>query len=385
MIANANRQIVLAARPEGAPKETDFRLVEAPVPEPAEGELLVRTIWLSLDPYMRLRMGTDLRYYPPIPLGDVIVGGAVSRVVESRHPGFEPGDIVDDYTGWQDYAIAQGASARKVDPAIGAALDRRRCARHAGAHRLSRPRQGGPARAGGHGGGLGGSRRGGRSHGPGGEDCGLPRGRHRGRGREAAVSDAGARLRRGHRPPHGRPTQRPCPSLPGRYRRLLRECRRAHRRCDLSPARPRRPRRDLRRHFPLQRDRATQGREPPRAHPLYRDRGEGLSTSSPTARTTNMGASASPAGSPRGGSASRKTSWRGWRMRRSRFSASSTGATSASCWSESRRNNPPTTTGATRGRGRDPGRRGCRPARAGLCRGPGVNRTCAPALRARRR
>ena len=119
MIANANRQIVLAARPDGAPKETDFRLVEAPVPEPADGELLVRTIWLSLDPYMRLRMGTDLRYYPPIPLGDVIVGGAVSRVVESRHPGFAPGDIVDEYTGWQDYAIAQGASARKVDPALG--------------------------------------------------------------------------------------------------------------------------------------------------------------------------------------------------------------------------------------------------------------------------
>ena len=64
-------------------------------------------------------MGTDLRYYPPIPLGDVIVGGAVSRVVESRHPKFAPGDIVDDYTGWQDYAIAQGASARRVNPALG--------------------------------------------------------------------------------------------------------------------------------------------------------------------------------------------------------------------------------------------------------------------------
>ena len=119
MISNTNRQIVLAARPVGAPKETDFRLVEGPVPTPAEGELLVRTIWLSLDPYMRLRMGTDLRYYPPIPLGDVIVGGAVSRVVESRHPKFAPGDIVDDYTGWQDYAIAQGASARRVNPALG--------------------------------------------------------------------------------------------------------------------------------------------------------------------------------------------------------------------------------------------------------------------------
>ena len=119
MTAESNRRIVLAARPAGAPKESDLRLEEAPLPQPAEGELLVRTIWLSLDPYMRLRMGTEVRYYPPIPLGEVIVGGAVSRVVESRHPGFAPGDIVDDYTGWQDYAIAQGRSARKVDPALG--------------------------------------------------------------------------------------------------------------------------------------------------------------------------------------------------------------------------------------------------------------------------
>ena len=119
MTSSSNRQIVLAARPVGPPQETDFRLVEGPVPAPADGELLVKTIWLSLDPYMRLRMGTELRYYPPIPLGDVVVGGAVSRVVESRHPGFAPGDIVDDYTGWQDYAIAQGARARKVDPALG--------------------------------------------------------------------------------------------------------------------------------------------------------------------------------------------------------------------------------------------------------------------------
>ena len=119
MATESNRRIVLAARPAGAPKESDLRLEEGPVPQPADGELLVRTIWLSLDPYMRLRMGTEVRYYPPIPIGEVIVGGAVSRVVESRHPAFAPGDIVDDYTGWQDYAIAQGASARKVDPALG--------------------------------------------------------------------------------------------------------------------------------------------------------------------------------------------------------------------------------------------------------------------------
>ena len=119
MAVKANRQIVLAARPAGPPKETDFRLIEQPIPAPEPGELLVRTIWLSLDPYIRLRIGTDEQYYPAVPIGAVVVGGAVSRVVESRHPGFAPGDIVDDYTGWQDYAIAKGASARKVDPALG--------------------------------------------------------------------------------------------------------------------------------------------------------------------------------------------------------------------------------------------------------------------------
>lgn len=119
MAAETNREIVLAARPEGPPRESDFALVERPIPTPEPGELLVRTIWLSLDPYMRLRIGTNERYYPAIPIGETVVGGAVSRVVESRHPDFAPGDIVDDYTGWRDYAIARGASARKVDRALG--------------------------------------------------------------------------------------------------------------------------------------------------------------------------------------------------------------------------------------------------------------------------
>ena len=195
MIANTNRQIVLAARPVGAPKETDFRLVEGPVPPPAEGELLVRTIWLSLDPYMRLRMGTDLRYYPPIPLGDVIVGGAVSRVVESRHPKFAPGDIVDDYTGWQDYAIAQGASARRVNPALGplstavGVLGMPGLTAYLGLVKVGRPAPGDTVVISAASGAVGGGRR------PGGEDRGLPGRRHRRRGREAALPHARARLR----------------------------------------------------------------------------------------------------------------------------------------------------------------------------------------------
>ena len=315
MIANRNRQIVLAARPVGAPKETDLRLVDGPVPVPAEGELLVRTIWLSLDPYQRLRMGTDLRYYPPLALGEVIVGGAVSRVVESRHPDFAPGDIVDDYTGWQDYAIAQGASARKVDPALGplstaiGVLGMPGLTAYLGLVKVGRPAR---RRHGGHLGGVGRGRRGRR---PGGEDRGLPRRRHRRRGGEAALPHAGARLR--PRPSTGMRTTCPAPrqGVPRRHRRLLRERRRAHRRCDLSAARPRRPRGDLRRHIALQRDRAAQGREPPRPHPLHRDRGEGLQHLLLRRALRACAQAPRPLAWRRPAQPTRRTWWRAWRMR----------------------------------------------------------------------
>ena len=114
-----NRQVVLDRRPVGALDEADFRMVEGPIPAPGAGQLLVRTLWLSLDPYMRLRAAGHDRYYPAVPLGEPMMGGAVSRVVESCHPGFAPGDIIEDYTGWQDYAVAEGASARRVDPSLG--------------------------------------------------------------------------------------------------------------------------------------------------------------------------------------------------------------------------------------------------------------------------
>lgn len=119
MAAQVNRQFVLAARPEGNPKESDFALREAAVPAPGAGQLLVQTLWLSLDPYMRLRIGDNEQYFPAVPLGDVVVGGAVSRVVESRHANFSAGDYIEAYTGWQDYAVLDGAEARKVDPALG--------------------------------------------------------------------------------------------------------------------------------------------------------------------------------------------------------------------------------------------------------------------------
>ena len=115
-----NRRIVLAARPDGAPKETDFRLEEAPVPSPGDGELLLRTIYLSLDPYMRSRMNeAGAGYAPGVELGAVMPAGGVSEVVESRAEGFAPGDIVNSFTGWQSHSIARGAGAgtRRIDPA----------------------------------------------------------------------------------------------------------------------------------------------------------------------------------------------------------------------------------------------------------------------------
>ena len=111
-----NRQVTLAARPSGLPKESDFRLVESPVPTPGPGEVLVRTLYLSLDPYMRGRMNDAKSYAPPVQIGEVMVGGTVCRVEQSNDPNFQPGDIVVANTGWQDYAAVKGKGLRKLDP-----------------------------------------------------------------------------------------------------------------------------------------------------------------------------------------------------------------------------------------------------------------------------
>ena len=103
-----NRRIVLNARPLGAPIATDFRLEEVSVPTPAEGQLLLRSLYLSLDPYMRGRMSDAASYAAPLAIGDVMVGGTVSRVEVSRRNDFKVGDLVLGYTGWQDYALSDG-------------------------------------------------------------------------------------------------------------------------------------------------------------------------------------------------------------------------------------------------------------------------------------
>jgi len=116
MSESMNQQILLKSYPTGEPKESDFALVETAIPEPREGEILNRTIYLSLDPYMRGRMSDRASYATPAKLGEVMVGSTVSQVVKSNNPKFSAGDFVLGYGGWQDYAIAQGETLTKLDP-----------------------------------------------------------------------------------------------------------------------------------------------------------------------------------------------------------------------------------------------------------------------------
>jgi len=115
-VADVNRKVLLKRRPTGAPTIGDFEVVDAPMPAPTEGEILCRTIYLSLDPYMRGRMNEGRSYATPAQVGKPMVGGTVGEVVESRHPGFARGDFVLGYDGWQAYAVSQGVGARKLDP-----------------------------------------------------------------------------------------------------------------------------------------------------------------------------------------------------------------------------------------------------------------------------
>ena len=113
-----NRQIRLAARPEGFPTDSDFELVETEIPEPGPGEVLVRSQWLSIDPYMRGRMSAARSYAKPTEVGQPMTGQAVGEVVESSDARFAAGDTVVGQLGWQDYAVARGGALRKLDPSL---------------------------------------------------------------------------------------------------------------------------------------------------------------------------------------------------------------------------------------------------------------------------
>jgi NADPH-dependent curcumin reductase CurA len=118
MTPKTHRRVVLLRRRPGEPTEQAFRVEEVPVPEPGPREVLVRIVYLSLDPYQRGRMRDAASYAAPVALGEVMTGGTVGEVMRSNHPDFAVGDIVEDRLGWQEYAIGGGPSLRKVDPAI---------------------------------------------------------------------------------------------------------------------------------------------------------------------------------------------------------------------------------------------------------------------------
>src|SRR4051812_40490408 len=113
-----NRQIRLKSRPVGMPSAADFEAVDAPMPAVPDGGVLRRTLYLSLDPYMRGRMSDAPSYAAPVNLGDVMCGHTVSEVIESQHSALRPGDVVAGYDGWQQYAASSGTELRKLDPAV---------------------------------------------------------------------------------------------------------------------------------------------------------------------------------------------------------------------------------------------------------------------------
>ena len=109
-----NRQLVLASRPKGAPTKDTLRLVEAEIPTAGAGQMLLRTEYLSLDPYMRGRMSDAPSYAEPVKIDEVMVGGTVAQVVTSDVDGFSPGDWVLSFSGWQDYALSDGTAVTNL-------------------------------------------------------------------------------------------------------------------------------------------------------------------------------------------------------------------------------------------------------------------------------
>lgn len=119
MSENVNRQVVLRSRPSGIPDAENFEIVQKPIPQIKAGMILVRNIYLSVEPAMRGWVGAAANYSEPVPIGGVMRSFATGRVEQSAHPDFRPGDIVTGMFGWQDYALVDAESIqRKVDPSL---------------------------------------------------------------------------------------------------------------------------------------------------------------------------------------------------------------------------------------------------------------------------
>ncbi len=112
------KEIRLAARPVGLPKESDFQLTESTLSEPGDGQVLVRNVLMSVDPYMRGRMNDVKSYTPPFRLGEPLEGGAVGRIERSQNPDFKTGDYVSNNLGWRDAFISDGRGLNLIDPSI---------------------------------------------------------------------------------------------------------------------------------------------------------------------------------------------------------------------------------------------------------------------------
>src|SRR5262245_7974835 len=117
-MSQTNRQIHLASRPVGFPKDSDFKLVETSVPTPPDGQMLVRMLYVSVDPYMRGRMNDVKSYAAPFQIGEVIGGGSVGVVAQCNLASFKEGDIVEGMFKWQEYALSDGTGVRKIDPSL---------------------------------------------------------------------------------------------------------------------------------------------------------------------------------------------------------------------------------------------------------------------------
>jgi NADPH-dependent curcumin reductase CurA len=112
------REIRLVARPQGFPGEDLFEVAETSIPDPADGQLLIRNAYFSVDPYMRPRMNDVRSYVAPFTLGEAMTGGAVGRVEASRNPRFAEGDWVLHQLGWREWALSDGTAMRKLDPTV---------------------------------------------------------------------------------------------------------------------------------------------------------------------------------------------------------------------------------------------------------------------------
>ena len=199
------KRILLASRPVGEPKESDLRIEEMPVPAPGPGEMLLRTLWLSLDPYMRGRMSDAPSYATPVAIGQVMEGRTVSEVIASNLDGYAPGDIVLSPSGWQTHAVTQGKLTRKIDPSIAPVSTALGVLGMPGMTAYTGLLEIGAAEARRDGRGVGRVRRGGLAGRPDRQAQGRTRGRHRRRPGQVPLRRRGAWLRRLHRPSGRRP------------------------------------------------------------------------------------------------------------------------------------------------------------------------------------